>query len=100
MGYEYVRYSRVHSSRSKFKANEANAIAPVRQYSLDGARYWSFTLICEHYIGHRTDTETGLVYCQNRYYDPANGRWLTRDPIGTAGGVNLYSFHPQPDVAA
>ncbi len=32
------------------------------------------------------------MYCQNRYYDPANGRWLTRDPIGTAGGVNLYSY--------
>ena len=42
--------------------------------------------------GYRTDTETGLVYCQNRYYDPANGRWITRDPIGTAGGVNLYSY--------
>lgn len=27
--------------------------------------------------GYRTDTETGLVYCQNRYYDPANGRWVT-----------------------
>ena len=32
------------------------------------------------------------MYCQNRCYDPANGRWLTRDPIGTAGGVNLYSY--------
>ncbi len=35
---------------------------------------------------------TGLYYCQNRYYDPANGRWLTRDPIGYAGGVNLYGY--------
>jgi len=27
-----------------------------------------------------------------RYYDPATGRWPSRDPIGEAGGINLYSF--------
>ena len=24
--------------------------------------------------------ETGLYYCQNRYYDPGTGRFLNRDP--------------------
>jgi len=33
--------------------------------------------------GYKLDTETGLYYCQHRYYDPANGRWLTRDPMGS-----------------
>ena len=42
--------------------------------------------------GYYTDTETGLILCTHRYYDPANGRWLTRDPIGYAGGVNLYGY--------
>jgi RHS repeat-associated protein len=42
--------------------------------------------------GYKTDSETGLVYCQNRYYDPANGRWLTRDPISYSGGINLYGY--------
>jgi len=36
--------------------------------------------------GYYTDAETGLVLCAYRYYDPANGRWVTRDPIGYAGG--------------
>jgi hypothetical protein len=27
-----------------------------------------------------------------RYYDPLTGRFLTRDPIGYAGGLNLYAF--------
>ena len=27
-----------------------------------------------------------------RYYDPATGRWPSRDPIGERGGVNLYGF--------
>jgi uncharacterized protein RhaS with RHS repeats len=27
-----------------------------------------------------------------RFYDPALGRFLTEDPIGIAGGINLYSY--------
>jgi RHS repeat-associated protein len=42
--------------------------------------------------GYYTDIETGLVLCTWRYYDPQLGRWLTRDPIGYGGGVNLYGY--------
>jgi RHS repeat-associated protein len=42
--------------------------------------------------GYYHDTETGLILCQNRYYDANQGRWLTRDPIGYAGGMNLYGY--------
>lgn len=28
----------------------------------------------------------------NAYYDPVQGRWCTRDPIGENGGENLYAF--------
>jgi len=27
-----------------------------------------------------------------RYYNPVDGRWVNRDPIGEAGGINLYGF--------
>ena len=27
-----------------------------------------------------------------RWYDPSTGRWLSRDPIGHAGGLNLYQY--------
>ena len=43
-------------------------------------------------FGYYTDVETGLILCLHRYYDPATGRWLTRDPIGYAGGLNLYAY--------
>jgi RHS repeat-associated protein len=42
--------------------------------------------------GYYRDAETGLYLCTFRYYDPAEGRWLTPDPIGYAGGCNLYGY--------
>jgi RHS repeat-associated protein len=39
-----------------------------------------------------TDLETGLLYYGYRFYDPVTGRWLSRDPIGEKGGVNLYGL--------
>ena len=42
--------------------------------------------------GYNTDA-TGLIYVRARYYDPKNGRWISRDPIGFDGGdVNLYPY--------
>jgi len=38
------------------------------------------------------DEKTGLSYYGYRFYVPALGRWLTRDPIEEAGGINLYGF--------
>ncbi len=38
------------------------------------------------------DSETGLLYYGFRYYDAATGRWLSRDPIGERGGLNLYGM--------
>ena len=32
------------------------------------------------------------MYYGFRYYSPAIGRWTTRDPLGEAGGLNLYAF--------
>jgi RHS repeat-associated protein len=35
---------------------------------------------------------TGMLYRRNRYFDPASGRFTQEDPIGLAGGLNLYGF--------
>lgn len=45
-----------------------------------------------HYSTKFTDGETGFNYYGYRYYDPANGRWPSRDPIEENGGVNLYGM--------
>lgn len=35
---------------------------------------------------------SGLIYMRNRYYDPGSGRFTQEDPIGLAGGLNVYGF--------
>ena len=44
------------------------------------------------------DAETGLHYNLFRYYAPECGRFINQDPIGLAGGDNLYSFAPNSQM--
>jgi RHS repeat-associated protein len=47
------------------------------------------------YIGERHDAETGLMYLNARYYDPAVGRFISPDwfdPTAPGVGVNRYSY--------
>jgi RHS repeat-associated protein len=36
--------------------------------------------------------KSGFYLTHYRFYDPGAGRWLNRDPIGEAGGTNLYGY--------
>ena len=42
--------------------------------------------------GQYYDAETGLHYNYHRFYDPGVGKYFTPDPIGLAGGINLYVY--------
>jgi RHS repeat-associated protein len=44
------------------------------------------------YHGHLWDPQTGLYSMRARMYAPKWGRFLSQDPIGVAGGANLYAF--------
>jgi RHS repeat-associated protein len=44
------------------------------------------------YAGGIDDREAGLVRFGARDYDPLTGRWLTKDPIGFRGGLNMFSY--------
>ncbi|MBL9152393.1 MAG: hypothetical protein JNK37_07910 [Verrucomicrobiales bacterium] len=46
---------------------------------------WGFT-------GHHYHAKSGLHLALYRAYDANLGRWLSEDPLGEAGGVNLYGY--------
>ncbi|SAK54672.1 RHS protein [Caballeronia temeraria] len=46
--------------------------------------------------GQYWDEESGLHYNTFRYYDPHAGQFISQDPIGLAGGLNLYAYAPNP----
>jgi RHS repeat-associated protein len=44
------------------------------------------------FTGHYYHARSGLYLTMYRAYNPNIGRWLSRDPIGEAEGLNLYSY--------
>lgn len=48
------------------------------------------------FSGQWADEETGLHYNRYRYYDPDSGRYLSPDPVGLYGGMELYAYGPNP----
>jgi len=73
------------------KANGTVVPAQNRQYDAFGnpqvgpGSGYAFT-------GREWDAKIGLYYYRARYYDPRIGRFISEDPIGLGGGVNLYAY--------
>ncbi|WP_200880456.1 RHS repeat domain-containing protein, partial [Porphyromonas gulae] len=81
---------------------------PTEMYNSDGEKTWSAELDiygsvrtfagrslsdCPfRYQGQYEDEETGLYYNRFRYYSPDEGRYISQDPIGLAGGIALYGY--------
>jgi RHS repeat-associated protein len=42
--------------------------------------------------GQPEDPESGLIYMRNRFYTYRARRFVSEDPIGLAGGINLYTY--------
>ena len=38
------------------------------------------------------DSEIGLYYMRARYYDPGMGRFISEDPAGITGSINVYAY--------
>lgn len=81
---------------------------PTRMYDENGTKVWDCRLDiygkvanfegdslsdCPfRYQGQYEDSETGLYYNRFRYYDPDSGNYLSKDPIGLNGGMQLYGY--------
>ncbi len=44
------------------------------------------------YAGRERDASTKLIYNRQRWLDSKQGRFVTEDPLGASGGLNLYSY--------
>lgn len=60
--------------------------APDARQALPTPNAWLGSLVADGKDG------TGTLYRRNRYYDPTSGRFTQEDPIGLAGGLNLYGY--------
>ncbi|MFD4218228.1 RHS repeat-associated core domain-containing protein [Streptomyces griseus] len=74
-------------------ANTDGTIATRYTYDPNGQPTTSGAVSSNPYTftGRESDG-TGLLYYRNRYYDPESGRFISQDPIGHAGGTNLYQY--------
>jgi RHS repeat-associated protein len=83
--------------------------APVALFDGRGQRVWSagYSIYGELELpegsrgacpfrlpGQAEDEDTGLYYNRFRWYDPALGLYLSKDPIGLLGGERLYAYVP------
>lgn len=72
----------------KWESEAYGRNAPNTDPDLDGV----VSRLDLRFPGQIADAETGFYYNMNRYYDPITGRYTQSDPIGLAGGLNLYAY--------
>ena len=74
-------------------SNASGALAETYLYSPYGELGFEGALGNPYlYTGRRYDPETGLYYYRARMYSAAQRRFLQPDPIGYAGGMNMYAY--------
>lgn len=91
----YAYYHNDHIGTPKIATNKQGDIVWQAEYQTDGkASLAADNQIVSNlrFAGQYFDAETGLHYNTRRYYDPNIGRYITQDPIGYDGGINLYNY--------
>ena len=74
-------------------SNASGALAETYLYSPYGELGFEAALGNPYlYTGRRYDPETGLYYYRARMYSATMRRFLQPDPIGYAGGMNMYAY--------
>ncbi|KAF5683976.1 insecticidal toxin complex [Fusarium circinatum] len=89
-----VRY---HMS-DKLELDQSGLVITYEEYSPFGSSSFSLRRSKQEasrkyrFASYERDKETGLYYCNARYYAPWLGRWISPDPVGTKDGLNLYCY--------
>ena len=72
--------------------NQAGGTDGTARYDAYGIKLASTGTIPQYGYTGREPDETGFIYYRARFYDPGIGRFIQRDPIRLAGGVNTYTY--------
>jgi len=92
---EIYYYQNNHLGTPQLMTDESNTVVWEAKYKPFGEAEVHPSSSVENnfrFPGQYYDEETDLHYNYHRYYDPQTGRYLTPDPIGLAGGINLYPY--------
>jgi RHS repeat-associated protein len=73
-----------HVNGSVSQSNSYDAWGAVTSFSPESRLFWKGLFW--------TGDSTSLYFMRNRWYDPEGERFLSEDPAGFAGGINLYAF--------
>ena len=90
-------YNYDHQGSVREVTDSSKNVVAAYDYTPFGERLWkgsgSDTFNCEFaYTGHFYHPQTGHHLALFRAYDPRTGRWLSQDPLGESGGLNLYGY--------
>jgi RHS repeat-associated protein len=82
------------SSVRDLLASTAGSLVDAYDYTPYGsiAQSYGNTPVDYEYAGLLRHPASGLNLSATRAMDGVTGRWLVRDPIGKAGGINLYGY--------
>ena len=83
-----------HLGTPQVLTNDSQAVAWKAVYTPFGEAVPSIQTVENpfRFPGQYYDQETGLHYNYFRYYNPQTGRYITPDPIGLEGGINLFTY--------
>lgn len=87
-------YTRDHLGSIREVVNNSGSVVARYDYAPYGRRTkLSGTFDSDFgFTGHYFHAPSGLHFAPFRGYSADLGRWLSRDPIGEAGGINLYGY--------
>ena len=92
---EYFWYHNDHLGTPQMMTTSSGAVVWKAKYSSFGKATVDSSSTVDNPLrlpGQYEDAESGLYYNCYRYYDSQSGRYLSGDPAGLYGGINLYLY--------
>jgi len=87
-----VFYVKDHLGSTRALVSNTGSVTNLIDYDSFGKPLGTATGTRFLYTGREYDADTELYYYRARWYDPQARRFISEDPIGLNGGINLYAY--------